>query len=124
MTKNILIIDPDCSLAEAIDLLTQQNEQFLFYEDKDNNLFIFTNNDIKNLNLTDQMGKILKIMSSVTSFASPDWTLEQALYKMQNDDLSYLPVKDDNLKLVGVLSVEAFFIAVQEIKWKLNAVLH
>ncbi|MAT43163.1 MAG: hypothetical protein CL609_12540 [Anaerolineaceae bacterium] len=121
MTKTILTIEADCLLSEVIDLLNQYNEQFLFYEDENNNLFILTNCEIKKYAPFSSTKKVIDLMSPVTTFASSEWTLEQALEIMQNKELSYLPVKNDNQILVGVLSIEAFFIAVQEIKWKLDS---
>jgi predicted transcriptional regulator len=121
MTKTILTIEADCLLSEVIDLLCQHNEQFLFYEDENKNIFVLTNCEIKQYSPLDPTQKVIDLMSPVTCFASSEWTLEQALEIMQNEELGYLPVKDENKILAGVLSIEAFFIAVQEIKWKLDS---
>lgn len=123
MSKNFTTIKADCLLSTAISLLCQNNEQFIFYIDPYNDIFVLSTTDIKEHIPQQNTIKVMELMTPVKAYAHPDWDLEQALLEMQKQDVRYLPVIDDLNNLVGVLSIEAFFVAVQEIKWKADSSL-
>ncbi len=121
MNKNISTVDANYPLSAAIHELAQTNQQFLFCKDETGVNHILSNMEINQSLSQLQTTQVKDTMTPITIYAHPEWTLEQALLQMQAHDLRYLPVKNHQNNLVGVLSIESFFIAVQEIKWKIEA---
>ena len=123
MTRNPVTIGPDANIAEAKDLMKKNKVHRLPVLDKDKNLIgIVSEKDIlyaspspaSSLSIHEMaylLSKLTvrKIMSKNVTTVNRNIPVEEAARMMADDDLSSLPVVDDNGALVGIVSKSDLF---------------
>ena len=123
MTRNPVTVGPDANIAEARDLMKKNKVHRLPVLDKDKNLIgIVSEKDIlyaspspaSSLSIHEMaylLSKLTvrKIMSKDVTTVNKNIPVEEAARLMADEDLSSLPVVDDNGSLVGIVSKSDLF---------------
>ena len=123
MTRNPVTIGPDANISEARDLMKKNKVHRLPVLDKDKNLIgIVSEKDIlyaspspaSSLSIHEMaylLSKLTvrKIMSKNVTTVHKNIPVEEAARMMADEDLSSLPVVDDNGALVGIVSKSDLF---------------
>jgi acetoin utilization protein AcuB len=120
MTRDVLTVDPETSIAEAADSMSRNRIRHLPVTDREGRLVgIVTDRDIRSampsiLSSQELVGKEMEriaqlrvndIMTKNVVTVSPMNTLEDALLLMQRTKVGAFPVLDRQGKLVGIISV-------------------
>ena len=120
MTRKVITVDPDKTVFEAQDLMTENKIRHLPVVDDSQQLIgIVTDRDIrsalpynfiKDSCSAEQRDKICAltvrdIMTGDPISISPTYTIQDALLMIQNSKVGALPVVDEDGKLSGILSV-------------------
>ena len=120
MTRDVLTIDPETSIAEAAELMRKNRIRHLPVTDQDRRLVgIVTDRDIRSampsilsseeavVKERDRIVqlKVKDIMTTNVVTISPMNTLEDALLLMQRTKVGAFPVLDQQHRLVGIVSV-------------------
>ena len=123
MTRNPVTIGPDANISEARDLMKKNKVHRLPVLDKDKNLIgIISEKDIlyaspspaSSLSIHEMaylLSKLTvrKIMSKNVTTVNRNIPVEEAARMMADEDLSSLPVVDENGSLVGIVSKSDLF---------------
>ena len=120
MTRGVISIEPQRTVFEAQEIMTENNIRHLPVVDPDRHLMgIVTDRDIRsaipNRYLKDGISaddkaklanlKISDIMTREVISISPTYTIQDALLMIQNAKVGALPVVDEKNRLTGILSV-------------------
>jgi acetoin utilization protein AcuB len=120
MTRDVLTIDPETSIAEAAELMRQNHIRHLPVTDQDRRLAgIVTDRDIRSAMpsilsseeaVVSERARIVQlkvkdIMTRNVVTVSPMNTLEDALLLMQRTKVGAFPVLDQQHRLIGIISV-------------------
>ena len=101
MTKRLITVDPDHGIAEAV--LTMRHyrvNSLLVTDDQDRLLGIVTVKEIESV----RRGKVSDVMITETATVHPDAPVREAFGRMYLDRLDYLPVVDEERRLVGLIT--------------------
>lgn len=123
MTRNPVTISPEASLVEASDLMKKEKVHRLPVLDKDKNLVgVISEKDllyaspspVSSLSIHEMAYLLAKLtvkslMTKDPVTISKDTTVEEAARLMVDQDLSCLPVVDEENKLVGIVSKSDMF---------------
>jgi acetoin utilization protein AcuB len=124
MKKDVVSVNVDDSLDKAIHLMHKYKPTLLPVVKKDKLVGIVTDRDLKRASASDATAleihelayliskiKVGEIMTKNVLTVPPDYTLEEAAAKLLMNDISGLPVLDDQDKIVGIISKQEIFLA-------------
>jgi len=107
MTKDIVSVTPDTSVKNAVDILLEKNIGSLGVVDDDGSLSgVITSNDFLRVvsdGNVDKDATIEEFMTADVITIKPDDSIKTAAARMITNDISHLPVEDDE-EIVGMLS--------------------
>lgn len=122
MSKEIVTVDADDSMQNAIYILQEQNIKILPVMDDKNLVGIITDRDLKKASPSDattlDMHELLFLISKIkvrdlmkkpVYTARPDDTVEEAAALLLEKKISGLPVLDNNNQLVGIITMSDIF---------------
>jgi acetoin utilization protein AcuB len=122
MSKEIVTVDADDSMQNAIYILQEQNIKILPVMDDGNLVGIITDRDLKKASPSDattlDMHELLFLISKIkvrdlmkkpVYTARPDDTVEEAAALLLEKKISGLPVLDENNRLVGIITRSDIF---------------
>lgn len=122
MSKEIVTVDADDSMQNAIYILQEQNIKMLPVMDGENLVGIITDRDLKKASPSDattlDMHELLFLISKIkvrdlmkkpVYTARPDDTVEEAAALLLEKKISGLPVLDENNRLVGIITRSDIF---------------
>jgi acetoin utilization protein AcuB len=122
MSKEIVTVDADDSMQNAIYILQEQNIKMLPVMDDGNLVGIITDRDLKKASPSDattlDMHELLFLISKIkvrdlmkkpVYTARPDDTVEEAAALLLEKKISGLPVLDENNRLVGIITQSDIF---------------
>ena len=106
MTKTVITIETNKTVAEAAALMTQNNVSNLIVIENNTSIGIVTERDFVRKVLANNkpsQTKISEIMSTPLRVIDPDAPIKEAAQKMIRKGIRRLPVRKDN-KLVGIIT--------------------
>jgi len=122
MSKEIVAVDADDSMQNAIYILQEQNIKMLPVMEDENLVGIITDRDLKKASPSDattlDMHELLFLISKIkvrdlmkkpVYTARPDDTVEEAAALLLEKKISGLPVLDENDRLVGIITRSDIF---------------
>ncbi|MGD9503436.1 MAG: CBS and ACT domain-containing protein [Syntrophobacteraceae bacterium] len=122
MSKNVVTIDVNSSMQDAINLMKENEIRMLPVMKKGQLVGIITDGDIKKASASDATTldvhellyllskvKISSIMTKNPITVPPDCTVEEAAELFVNRRISTLPVVDDNGAVIGVITQDDLF---------------
>jgi len=122
MSKEIVTVDADDSMQNAIYILQEQNIKMLPVMEDENLVGIITDRDLKKASPSDattlDMHELLFLISKIkvrdlmkkpVYTARPDDTVEEAAALLLEKKISGLPVLDENDRLVGIITRSDIF---------------
>lgn len=124
MSKNVITIDQDASISEAINVLKKNKIRRLPVLKKDKLVGIISDRDIKvaspskatsldiwELHYLMSKIKVKEIMTKKVITISPESTIEKAAILMHDNKIGGLPVVNDKKELAGILTEQDVFAA-------------
>ncbi len=122
MSKEVVTVDADDSMQNAIYILQEQNIKMLPVMDDGNLVGIITDRDLKKASPSDattlDMHELLFLISKIkvkdlmkkpVYTVPPDYTVEEAAALLLEKKISGLPVVDENNRLVGIITRSDLF---------------
>jgi acetoin utilization protein AcuB len=122
MSKEVITVDADDSMQNAIYMLKEQNIKILPVMDDGTLVGIITDRDLKKASPSDattlDMHELLFLISKIkvrdlmkkpVYIAKPDDTVEEAAALLLEKKISGLPVVDENNRLVGIITRSDIF---------------
>jgi acetoin utilization protein AcuB len=122
MSKEIVTVDVDDSMQNAIYILQEQNIKILPVMDGGNLVGIISDRDLKKASPSDATTldmhellfliskiKVRNLMKKPVYIAKPDDTVEEAAALLLEKKISGLPVVDENNRLVGIITRSDIF---------------
>ena len=122
MSKEVITVDPDDSMQDAIYMLQEQNIKILPVMDKEKIVGIITDRDLKKASPSDattlDMHELLFLISKIkvrdlmkkqVYTANPDDTVEEAAAVLLEKKISGVPVVDENNRLLGIITRSDIF---------------
>ncbi len=115
MTKRLVTVDPNHGIAEAVVTLRQRRvTSLLVINDQDQFLGIVTTKELESV----KRGVVAEVMRSDEPTIRPDATVQEAFATMFLEHLDFLPVVDDQQKLVGLLTRAAMADVLSRALWQ------
>jgi acetoin utilization protein AcuB len=122
MSTNVITVDQDNSMEEAMDLLKQKNIKMLPVMKKNKLVGIVSDRDLKRASASDATSleihellyllsriKVKEIMSAPPITIPDDYTVEEAAEVLLKYKISGAPVVDDNGQVMGVITQNDIF---------------
>jgi len=122
MSKEVVTVDADDSMQNAIYILQEQNIKMLPVMDDGNLVGIITDRDLKKASPSDattlDMHELLFLISKIkvkdlmkkpVYAVPPDYTVEEAAALLLEKKISGLPVVDENNRLIGIITRSDLF---------------
>jgi len=122
MSKEVVTVDADDSMQNAIYILQEQNIKMLPVMDDGNLVGIITDRDLKKASPSDattlDMHELLFLISKIkvkdlmkkpVYTVPPDYTVEEAAALLLEKKISGLPVVDENNRLIGIITRSDLF---------------
>jgi acetoin utilization protein AcuB len=122
MSKEVITVDPDDSMQDAIYMLQEQNIKILPVMDKEKIVGIITDRDLKKASPSDattlDMHELLFLISKIkvrdlmkkqVYTANPDDTVEETAAVLLEQKISGAPVVDENNRLLGIITRSDIF---------------
>ncbi len=120
MSRPVIFIDPEASVAHAMTLMRRRNIHSLIVS-LDDGYGIITTTDIRDKIVgaeRDPAATIVReIMSAPIVTTRPDVSLKDCSRTMQARNIHHMPVADESGALIGLISATDIFTAVEEIGW-------
>jgi len=110
MTKNVVTIDPNKTIAEAAALMSEKGIGDLIVMDDNTPIGIVTERDFVRRVLAEEKSthsKVSEVMSRPLKVIDPEAPIKEAARRMVNNGIRRLPVIKDN-KLVGIITTADF----------------
>ena len=123
MSKPVIVVDPDSSVKYALTLMRRRKIHSVVVAMSDTNptYGIVTTTDIRDkiaaTGRNPAETTVREIMSGPIVTGDPDWTLMKCSQVMQEHHIHHLPVADASGVLIGLISTNDIFTAVEEIGW-------
>ena len=121
MSSPVIFVDADSAVAQALTLMRRRNIHSLMVALSGNDLGIITTTDIRDkiagAERDPKATLVREIMSTPVVMAHPDMTLKECSLKMQASGVHHLPVANERGTVVGMISANDIFAAIEEIGW-------
>lgn len=124
MSSPVIVVDPDSSVSYAMTLMRRRNISSLVVvlEGSPPTYGIITTTDIHEKIIGHDRSpaetRVREIMTAPVTSAHPDWTLKECSTVMMENNIHHMPVCDEGLNLVGMISATDLFIAAEETGWE------
>jgi CBS domain-containing protein len=108
MTSDVCLVDPDCSLCEAAQMMADQDIGALPVGENDRLVGMITDRDIAVRAMAQRLGpdtKVRDVMSKEVLYCFDEEELEDAALNMGSCKVRRLPVLNRNKRLVGIISL-------------------
>lgn len=115
MTKRLVTVDPNHGIAEAVVTLRQRRvTSLLVTDDQDQLLGLVTTQELESV----KRGVVADVMRSGEPTIRPEATVQEAFARMFLEHLDFLPVVDEQQKLVGLLTRTAMADVLSRALWQ------
>lgn len=121
MSSPVIFIDAESTVAHALTLMRRRNIHSVMVALSEKDFGIVTSTDIRDKIVAagrDPKETVVReIMTSPVICATPDMSLRDCSLKMQEAGVHHLPVADERNMIVGMISANDIFAAIEEIGW-------
>lgn len=121
MSSPVIFIDADSTVAHALTLMRRRNIHSLMVALSGNDLGIVTSTDIRDkiagAERDPKNTLVREIMTTPVITAHPETTLKDCSLKMKEKGVHHLPVADGRGMIVGMISANDIFAAIEEMGW-------
>jgi CBS domain-containing protein len=121
MSSPVIFVDADSPVSQALTLMRRRNIHSLMVALSGSDLGIVTTTDIRDkIAGADRDPKttfVREIMSAPVITARPDMSLKDCSLLMKEKGVHHLPVCDERGMIVGMISANDIFAAIEEIGW-------
>jgi CBS domain-containing protein len=122
MSSPVIVIDRDCSVSYALTLMRRRNIHSLMVALSGNDLGIVTSTDVRDkiagAERDPKATLVREIMTTPVITAKPDMSLKDCSLKMKSNGVHHLPVSDERGMIVGMISANDIFAAIEEMGWE------
>jgi CBS domain-containing protein len=121
MSSPVIFIDADSTVAQALTLMRRRNIHSLMVALSGNDLGIVTSTDVRDKIAATERDPtttlVRDIMTTPVITARPDMSLKDCSLKMKAKGVHHLPVSDERNMIVGMISANDIFAAIEEMGW-------
>src|SRR5512137_907853 len=121
MSSPVIFIDADSTVAQALTLMRRRNIHSLMVALSGNDLGIVTSTDIRDKIAATERDPtktlVREIMTTPVITAQPEMSLKDCSLKMKAKGVHHLPVSDERGMIVGMISGNDIFAAIEEMGW-------
>lgn len=121
MSSPVIFIDAESTVAHALTLMRRRNIHSLMVALSEKDFGIVTSTDIRDKIVgADRDPKktvVRRIMSTPVITATPEMTLKDCSLRMQKAGVHHLPVADERGMIIGMISANDIFAAIEEMGW-------
>lgn len=121
MSSPVIFIDADSSVAHALTLMRRRNIHSLMVALAGNDFGIVTTTDIRDKIVGAERDPkatlVSEIMTSPVVCAAPEMSLKDCSLLMKEKGIHHLPVGDERGMIVGLISANDIFAAIEEMGW-------
>jgi CBS domain-containing protein len=121
MSSPVIFVDAESTVAQALTLMRRRNIHSLMVALSGNDLGIITTTDIRDkiagAERDPKATLVRDVMTSPVVTAPPDMSLKDCSLKMKEKGVHHLPVSDERGMIIGMISANDIFAAIEEIGW-------
>ena len=121
MSSPVIFVDADSTVAQALTLMRRRNIHSLMVALSGNDLGIVTTTDIRDkiagVERDPKSTLVHEIMTTPVITARPEMSLKDCSLKMKEKDIHHMPVSDERGMIVGMISANDIFAAIEEMGW-------
>ena len=121
MSSPVIFVDADSTVAQALTLMRRRNIHSLMVALSGADLGIITTTDIRDkiagAERDPKTTLAREIMSAPVITAHPEMSLKDCSLKMQASGIHHLPVADERGMIIGMISANDIFAAIEELGW-------
>jgi len=121
MSSPVIFVDADSTVAQALTLMRRRNIHSLMVALSGSDLGIITTTDIRDkiagAERDPKTTLVREIMTTPVLTAHPEMSLKDCSLKMQASHVHHLPVSDERGMIVGMISANDIFAAIEEMGW-------
>ena len=121
MSSPVIFVDADSSVAHALTLMRRRNIHSLMVALGEKDFGIVTSTDIRDkiagAERDPKQTTVREIMTAPVITATPDMSLKDCSLRMQSHGVHHLPVVDERGMIVGMVSANDVFAAIEELGW-------
>ncbi|MCU0509246.1 MAG: CBS domain-containing protein [Anaerolineae bacterium] len=121
MSSPVIFVDADSTVAQALTLMRRRNIHSLMVALSGADFGIVTTTDIRDkivgIERDPKATVVREIMTTPVVTAHPDMTLRDCSLRMKEKGVHHLPVADQRGMIVGMISANDIFAAIEEMGW-------
>ena len=121
MSSPVIFVDADSTVAQALTLMRRRNIHSLMVALSGNDFGIVTTTDIRDkiagAERDPKTTLVSEIMTTPVICAHPEMSLKDCSLKMKDKGVHHLPVSDERGMIVGMISANDIFAAIEEMGW-------
>ncbi len=121
MSSPVIFIDADSTVAQALTLMRRRNIHSLMVALSGSDFGIVTATDIRDkiagVERDPKTTLVSEIMTAPVICAQPDMSLKDCSLLMKEKGVHHLPVSDERGMIVGMISANDIFAAIEEMGW-------
>lgn len=121
MSSPVIFVDADSTVSQALTLMRRRNIHSLMVALSGNDFGIVTTTDIRDkiagVDRDPKATLVSEIMTAPVICAHPEMSLKDCSLKMKEKGVHHLPVSDERGMIVGMISANDIFAAIEEIGW-------
>jgi CBS domain-containing protein len=121
MSSPVIFIDVDSTVAQALTLMRRRNIHSLMVALAGSDFGIVTSTDIRDkiagAERDPKATMVREIMTTPVITAHPEMSLKDCSLKMQEKGVHHLPVADERGMIIGMISANDIFAAIEEMGW-------
>lgn len=121
MSSPVIFIDADSTVSQALTLMRRRNIHSLMVALAGSDFGIVTTTDIRDkiagVERDPRTTHVSEIMTTPVICAQPEMSLKDCSLKMQEKGVHHLPVSDERGMIIGMISANDIFAAIEELGW-------
>jgi CBS domain-containing protein len=121
MSSPVIFVDAESTVAQALTLMRRRNIHSLMVALSGNDLGIVTTTDIRDkiagAERDPKTTLVREVMTAPVITAHPEMSLKDCSLKMKEMGVHHLPVSDERGMIVGMISANDIFAAIEEMGW-------
>ena len=121
MSSPVIFIDADSTVAHALTLMRRRNIHSVMVALSGNDFGIVTTTDIRDkiaaVERDPKSTLVKEIMTAPVITAWPEMSLKDCSLRMKEKGVHHLPVSDERGMIVGMISANDVFAAIEEMGW-------
>jgi CBS domain-containing protein len=121
MSSPVIFIDAESTVAQALTLMRRRNIHSLMVALTGNDFGIVTSTDIRDkiagAERDPKTTLVREIMTAPVICADPEMSLKDCSLKMKAKGVHHLPVADQRGMIIGMISANDIFAAIEEMGW-------